>query len=306
MISLVVVALALTATPGDAAERLHRCIEKQDRACLATELKAFVKDSPPEYLSAAAEAYLMLGRNAEAAGAITAAVAKKPGDYDLLLQQGRTLQRAGDQVHAIEAFLHAAKAQQPPPAEVFYSLGLSFFLLHEYERAGKHFQHSVELDPKSDKSEFMLAVIDIMKENNEASARAHMLRALELQPENPHYLLHYGVLLAQMNDREKAMEVLEEAVRADGSNPLSHFNLGRVARQVNDLTKARTELEEAVRLRPELARAHYQLASVYRALGEKDKAAESMRQFQKYKDQDQDDEPVDGPPAYAFREPPAK
>lgn len=305
MMSLVVVALAMTAAPGDAAGRLRYCIEKQDRACLAAELKAFGKNSPPEYLSAAAEAYLLLGRNAEAAAAITVAVAKKPGDYDLLLQQGRTFQRGGDQVHAIESFLHAAKARRPS-AEVFYSLGLSFFLLHEYERARKHFQHSVELDPTSDKSEFMLAVIDIMKENNEASAKAHMWRALELQPENPHYLLHYGVLLAQMNEREQAVAVLEKAIRADASNPLAHFNLGRVARQMNDLAKARAELEEAVRLRPEMARAHYQLASVYRVLGEKEKAGEAMRQFQKYKEQDRDDEPVDGPPAYAFRDQPAK
>ena len=36
------------------------------------------------------------------------------------------------------------------------------------------------------------------------------------------------------------------------------------------------------------------------------KAAESVKLFQKYQEQDRDDEPVDGPPAYAFRDKPAQ
>ncbi|MEO8660812.1 MAG: tetratricopeptide repeat protein [Bryobacteraceae bacterium] len=286
-------------------DRIHECIEKQDRQCLARELRSFNKAGSAAYLSAAAEAFLLLGRNNEAVAAIAGAVAKKPNDYDLLLQQGRTCQRTGDQVKAIESFLLAAKLQ-PRAAEIFYNLGLSFFLLHEYERAGKHFKHTVQLDAASDKAEFMLGVIDIMQQGNEASAKAHLERALALQPANPHYLLHYGVLLAQLNERDEADVILEKAVKADPSNPLAHFNLGRLAKQRNDLAKARTELEAAVRLRPELARAHYQLATVYRALKEPAKAAESVKLFQKYQEQDRDDEPIDGPPAYAFRDKPVQ
>jgi len=220
----------------------------------------------------------LLGQNAAAITAIGSALEKKPGDYHLLLQQGRTQQRCGDQLQAIQSFLVAAKAK-PPSSEVFYNLGLSFFLLHEFERAGKHFRHAVELDGNNDKAEFMLAVIDIMQSSNEASAQAHLERALALAPENPHYLLHYGVLLAQRNDRERAAVVLEKAVKADPSNPLAHFNLGRLRRQMNDLATARVELEIALRLRPELARAHYQLASVYRALGETKKSEEALQKF---------------------------
>ena len=100
--------------------------------------------------------------------------------------------------------------------------------------------------------------------------------------------------------------MLEKAVKADPSNPLAHFNLGRLRRQMNDLATARVELEIALRLRPELARAHYQLASVYRALGETKKSEEALQKFAKFKEQDRDDEPVDGPPSYAFREAPVQ
>lgn len=287
-----------------AAQRLMECLENRDKACLTSELKSSPANASPEYLSAAAEAYLLLGRNPEAIAAIAAAVKNRPDDYNLLTQQGRTYQRCGDQLNAIQSFLLAAKVKQS--SEVFYGIGLSFFLLHEYERAGKHFAHAVQLDDKNHKAEFMLAVIDIVKDDNEAGAKTHLERALALEPKNPHYLLHYGIVLMEHNDREGAAAVLERAATADPANPLVHYNLGRLWRQMDKMAKARTELEAAVRLRPELARAYYQLAAVYRALGEDSKAKQATEQFLKFKDQDRDDDPVGSPPSYAFADRPAK
>jgi tetratricopeptide (TPR) repeat protein len=284
----------------DATRRLIDCIGKQDKPCLVSELKSSRGYASPEYLSAAAEAYLFLGENTDAIAAIGAAVKSKPGDYDLCMQQGRTYQRSGDQVHAIESFLVAAKSRQN--STVFYEIGLSFFLLHEYERAGKHFTHAVQLDDRNDRAEFMLAVIDIFKDSNEADAKMHLERALAIQPDNPHYLLHYGVLLTERNDRDAAAAVLQKAVKADPSNPLAHFNLGRLRRQMGDFPGARSELETAVRLRPEFARAYYQLASVYRALSESAKSKQAMQQYRKFKDLDRDEDPVGSPPSYAFRD----
>jgi tetratricopeptide (TPR) repeat protein len=288
----------------NAVQRLAHCLENRDKACLTKELSSPPADASPEYLSAAAEAYLLLGRNAEAITALETALKARPQDYDLLIQQGRTYRRCGEQVKAIQSFLLAAQVKQV--SDVFYDIGLSFFLLHEYERAGKHFTHATGLDGKNHKAEFMLAVIDIVKDDNEAGARIHLERALAIEPQNPHYLLHYGIVLMEQNDRQGAAVVLEKAESADPSNPLVHFNLGRLYRQMDDMPKARAELETAVRLRPELARAYYQLAAVYRALGETARAKQATEQFLKFKDQDRDDDPVGSPPSYAFRDRPAK
>lgn len=292
------------ANKADATQRLLHCIGNRDAACLKSELKSSPGNASPEYFSAAAEAYLLLGRNADAIAAIQAAVKSKPNDYDLVIQQGRTYQRCGDQINAIQSFLLAAKVKQS--SEVFYELGLSFFLLHEYARAGKHFTHAVQLDDKNHKAEFMLAVIDIFKDENEAGAKTHLERALAIEPDNPHYLLHYGVVLMEGNDRDGAAAVLEKAVKANPSNPLAHFNLGRLRRQMGDMRAAKTELEIAVRLRPELARAYYQLAAVYRALGETAKGKDATEQFLRFKDQDREDDPVGTPPSYAFRDHPVQ
>ena len=285
---------------ADATRRLIHCIGIRDKACLATALKSSSGHSSPEYLSAAAEAYLMLGRNAEAIGAIESAVKSKPGSYDLLLQRGRTYRSCGNQIEAIQSFLLAAQAK--PASEVFYDIGLSFFLAHEYERAGKHFVHAVQLDAKNDKAEFMLAAIDILKDNNEAGAKAHLERALAIEPENSHYLLHYGIVLMERNDHKGAAVALEKAAQADPANPLVHFNLGRHCRRVGETARARTELEAAVRLRPAMARAHSQLAAVYRELGEAAKAKQATQQFLKFKDRDRDDDPVGSPPSYLFKD----
>jgi tetratricopeptide (TPR) repeat protein len=296
---LLIVLLPVSGMANDT-RRLTRCIEERNRSCLTNELESFSGNVSPEYASAAAEAYLLLGRNTDAISAIAAAVRSKPGDYDLLLQQGRIFQRCGDQLNAIKSFLLAANIRQS--SDVFYWLGLSFFLLHEYVRGARHFAHAVQLDDKNHKAEFMLAVTDIFQNNNEAGAKAHLERALALEPGNPHYLLHYGVLLMERNDRKAAAPVLEKAARVDPANPLTHFNLGRLYRQVGDMAKAKTELETAVRMRPELARAYYQLASVYRALGESAKAQESTEKFLRFKERDRDDDPVGSPPSYAFRD----
>ncbi|MCC7156229.1 MAG: tetratricopeptide repeat protein [Bryobacterales bacterium] len=301
MTGLLFLLLLPASTEPDATKRLTQCIESRDKSCLTNALKSPPGHGSAEYLSAAADAYLMLGRNEDAMTAIGAALKTKPHDYDLLMQQGRTYQRCGEQVQAIQSFLLAAKAKQS--SDVFYGIGMSFFLLHEHERAGQHFAHAVQLDEKNHKAEFMLGVIDILKDNNEAGAKAHFERALAMDPGNPHYLLHYGILLMEHNDREGAAKMLEKAAKSDPANPLVHFNLGRLCRQMGDMPRARTELEAAVRLRPELARAHYQLAAVYRELGEPAKAKRATEQFLKFKDQDQDNDPIGNPASQVFKDP---
>jgi len=283
--------LALAATQSDTELHLAHCIETRDRPCLGKLLKEPVARRSPGYLALAAQGYALLGRQQEAVTAIENAVKQKPGDYDLLLEQAHIYQRSGHQVEAIQSFLEASRSGKSTP-EIVFQIGMSFFLLREYERAAKHFEQTIKLDEKNDKAEFMLGVIDVIKDNNEAGAKVHYERALALQPDNPHYLMHYGVLLVQLDELDQAAVNLERAGKLDPANPLTHFNLGRLYRQQGEFTKARWELEAAVRLRPEMARAYYQLATVYRQLGQPEKAQAAMKEFMKFKDQDTDDDPV--------------
>jgi tetratricopeptide (TPR) repeat protein len=269
---------------------LERCIQESDRACVSELLAQRPQEPTADYWAVAARGQLLLGKRQEAIAAINRAVEQRPGDFDLLMEQGWVYQKSGDQAAAIRSFVSAGWIQRTPA--VFYELGMSFFLLHEFDRAVTHFQRVLELDARQDKAVFMLGILDVLK-NDYSAAKGHFEGALALQPANPHYLLHYGVLLMQMNQPEDALASMRKAEQIDGSNPLTHFNLGRLYRQMGKLPDAERELRASVRDRPALARAYYQLATVYRLEGRSVEAAKALEQFSKYKDQDRDDDPID-------------
>jgi tetratricopeptide (TPR) repeat protein len=135
----------------------------------------------------------------------------------------------------------------------------------------------------------MLGILDIMT-NHEPDAPAHLERALQLQPKNAHYLLHYGVVLNQLGQTQKGMEFMLDAEKIDPSNPLTHYNLGRVYLEERKLVQARDELEASIRLRPGLTPAYYKLGTVYRDLGNPAKAREMMERFEKLQQQEKKEE----------------
>ncbi|MDQ2777486.1 MAG: tetratricopeptide repeat protein [Acidobacteriota bacterium] len=272
-------------------EALDRCVTRRDRACVSALLAQASDEKSPEYWAAAARAELLLGKRQDAVQAVNRALELKPGDFDLLMEQGWVYQKSGDQVSAIRSFLSASQIEPRTPA-VYYEIGMSFFLLHEFDRAIIHFKRVLELDPQHDRAEFMLGLVDVLR-NGDAEAQAHFQRAMALQPDNPHYLLHYGVLLVQLNETDKALKLMLKAEELDESNPLTHFNLGTLYRQIGKLPEAERELRTAVQLRPGLARAHYQLATVYRLEGKTREAASALQQFEKFKENDNNDDPID-------------
>lgn len=270
---------------------LAQCIEHQDRACVARRLSHAPVTGSPEFLSAAARGYVLLGDRPRAVQAIVAAVAQRPDDFELLMTQGWVYQRCGDQVSAIRSFLLASQRDKSAPA-VFYDLGMSFFLVHEFDRAATHFRHAIELHLGDGRADFMLGVLDVLKDLLPA-AKTHFERALELEPRNAHYLLHYGVVLMRLNENDAALERMLQAEQLDAANPLIRFNLGRLYREVGNLDDAQRELEEAVRLRPDFPSAHYALAGIYRRRGRRQDTAKELALYTKFKRQDDDGDPVD-------------
>ena len=270
---------------------LVQCVEHNDRACVARRLSRKPVSGSPEFLSAAARGYVLLGDRTHAVEAIVAAVAQRPDDFTLLMNQGWVYQRCGDQVSAIRSFLLASQQDKSAPA-VFYELGMSFFLVHEFDRAATHFRHAIELHSGDGRADFMLGVLDVLKDLL-PDAKKHFERALELEPRNAHYLLHYGVVLMRLNENDAALERMQQAEKLDSANPLIHFNLGRLYRAAGNLDDAQRELETAVRLRPEFSGAHYALAGIYRRRGRQPDSAKELALYTKFKRQDDDGDPVD-------------
>ena len=285
--------LLLLSWGPDTKDELSRCIERKDQKCVSVLLANRPESASPEYLAVAARGYMLLGKRQDAIDAISRAAEMRPGDYGYLMEQGWIYQRSGDQPSAIHAFLLAAKTKLDSP-DVFYELGMSFFFAQEYQRAARHFQRTLQLDPKHDRAEFMLGLIAIWSDQF-AQAELQFKKALELRPASSDYLLHYGVLLAKMDQDEKAMTEMLRAEQIDPANPLTHFNLGKLYRKQGKLAEAQRELEAAVKLRPGFSSALYQLASIYRQAGDQTKAQQVLQQFQKFsaQEKEQEEDPID-------------
>ena len=265
-------------------DRLDQCVRSADRECVRRELAKAQDpkhDGNPDYLDLKARALMLLHRKEEALKVIEHAIQADPKQYRYRITEGHIYQDFGDQVLAIRSFLLADRLQPRSP-ETFYSLGMSFFLLGEYEKSTKHFQQTLELDPNFDRAEFMLGINDMIHFRL-AAAKWELEKAIAMQPKNSFYHLYYGILLSRMADNPLALHELQTAKNLNPSYALTRFNLGRLLRDKGDYQAARTELEAAVRLRANFSPAYYQLGWVYRRLGMEAESPKAYEAFQKAK-----------------------
>ena len=84
------------------------------------------------------------------------------------MEAGRKAQKAGNQVEAVSDFLNAQRLEPASPDPI-YSLGMSFFLIgwdendsHYYDRAARHFESALALDPKYDRAAFMRGMMEVV------------------------------------------------------------------------------------------------------------------------------------------------
>jgi tetratricopeptide (TPR) repeat protein len=92
-----------------------------------------------------------------------------------------------------------------------------------------------------------VAALRLGKKNE---AEAAFKKALELEPENVFALNNYASLLAEAGKTNKAIEVLERAIKADASYADAHFNQAVMLEKKGDLAGALARYEEFLRLAP--------------------------------------------------------
>src|SRR5579875_2664965 len=296
--------LSMTRTPRHASyaspelQRLSECIERSDRQCAASTLAATHDKSlqnNSDYLDLKAQALNLLCKRTEALTAIERAIQLQPHRADYFITEGQIYQRMDRQIAAIKSFLRAEQLQPGLPAPI-YDLGMSFFLLGNdnndnqyYDRAARHFETALELDPKNDRARFMLGVVDVVEFRLD-QAKNEFEQALRMSPQNPYYHLHYGILLSRLGDRAGARREMQTAEKLAPSYARTYFNLGNLDAETGSYAEAREQLEAAVRLDPSLSSAYYSLGRVYHHLGLAAKSQEAFRKFQEMKSQERQEQ----------------
>ncbi len=269
-----------SSSSDEALKPLRDYLERPDVECATTALNQIsgpIKDSA-DYSDLKAQTLLLQHRKDDALAAIQKALQENPKEYRYLMTQGRIYQSFNDQEPAIRSFLLADQIQ-PRSADTFYFLGMSFFMMEEWDRAATHFQRALELDPNYHKAAFMMGVTD-MANMHMPEAKPFLEEALKQQPNNPFYHLQYGVLLSLLGDpRSGLQEILLAKDRIPSYAPM-HYHLGRLYNQTGDYEQARQELETAIRLEPDLTKAYYQLGAVYHHLGSEEKSRQAYQKFQ--------------------------
>ncbi|MGH9454979.1 MAG: tetratricopeptide repeat protein, partial [Terriglobia bacterium] len=285
-----------------AIQRLRRCVDQADAACAKAALaqvKTVRLEDSADDLNLEAAALNLLHQDKPALAAIQRAIQINGRQTSYLVTEGRIYQRIGNQVAAIKCFLDAEQMQRGAAAPLYY-LGMSFFMLgnynndnQDYNRAARHFQTALQLDPRYDRAEFMLGIVNAIEFRLD-DAKKELAKALQMNPGNAYYHLHYGMVLARLGDLAGGQREIELAEKLNPSYAPTHLHLGDLDAQMGNYPEAREQLESAIRLDPHLSSAYYTLGTVCHHLGLAAKSRDAFQKFQQMKSQqDQNSDPVE-------------
>jgi tetratricopeptide (TPR) repeat protein len=222
------------------------------------------------------------GRASSPTGASTAKTAQQ------WMAEGIQAQKAGNQVEAVGDFLNAQRLEPNSP-DPLYSLGMSFFLIgwdendsYYYDRAARHFDSALALDPQYHRAAFMRGMMEVVHFRLK-EAQPYLQKAIDLNPHNPYYHLHYGILLGRMGQYDDAVKEMLQAEKLSPTYTQSYLSLGQLYSQLRKYPEARPQLERAVHLDPKLAAGYYTLGGVYRHLGMASESKSAYETFQRLK-----------------------
>lgn len=91
-------------------------------------------------------------------------------------------------------------------------------------------------------------------------------KALELDSNNPHLYIIFGIHLAKLGKNEEAAIAVNRAINLDPANPLAHYNLGNILEKSGKYDEAEQSYKNSIELNPYYAPPHYGLGSLYMKL----------------------------------------
>ena len=279
-------ALRLQPSSAEARQLLAAArIQLQDPAG-ALALLATAPAAEDHYLRASA--LYLERRYGEADQECRQALQAEPDEPKYLLLEARIAQHAGEHQEALN-LLSQALAAAPEWSELYYSQGVSYYLLRRYEDARRSLARAIELDPRASRALFVYAAT-LVNQGKNREGEEYLHRALALEPSNARFYYHLGALLLRDNRPAEAQKAFEEAVRLKQDYAPPHYQLGKLLVRSNRPGPAAQELETAVHLQPDLAQAYYQLSRAYTLLKDNDKASRALAIFNQLKRRQTDED----------------
>ncbi len=163
-----------------------------------------------------------------------------------------------------------------------YWLGRLDYDGHEYNKAIRHFQHAIELDPGMARAYDNLGLCYYYQNENELAVENYR-KAIELQKASAHPsawpYLNLAITEQFLNQLAESEANLREAIRLDPKLAQAHFQLGTVLEELEQPQEAITEMREAARLNPLYAEPHMAMARIYHKLGQEPAARDEVQTY---------------------------
>jgi len=158
-------------------------------------------------------------------------------------------------------------------AEQYYSDGMTYYWLDDYESAIPFFQSAVISNPFFSKAYFCLGYCN-SKIGKYADAIEYYKSAiyLEYEPDISYY--NMGIAYGELGEYEKAIESYKEAIRLNPNDASAYNNMGIAYDDLGEYEKAIESYKEAIRLNPNDASAYYNMGNSFVNLGQYEKAIE--------------------------------
>jgi len=162
-------------------------------------------------------------------------------------------------------------------AEQYYSDGMTYYWLDDYESAIPFFQSAVISNPFFSKAYFCLGYCN-SKIGKYADAIEYYKSAiyLEYEPDISYY--NMGIAYGELGEYEKAIESYNEALRINPEDAEAYNNMGIAYDDLGEYEKAIESYKEAIRINPEYAKAYNNMGVAYGKFGKYFKAIESYKE----------------------------
>ncbi|MCU1296495.1 MAG: hypothetical protein JWO91_773 [Acidobacteriaceae bacterium] len=222
-------------------------------------------------------AEIQTGNLKEAVENLQIALAKQPGDPDLLYYLGRASGLLSKQ--SVDTLL----AAYPDSARAHQAMGENYFVLRQMPQAEKEFRAALQLRP--DSPEVHLELGEVYAGSSQWDKAVEEYRAqTKLQPGNAEAFYRLGDSLLQQGKVHDARTVLQHSDHLQTDMPETLYALGKASALDGDPAAAEKSWKKLLAIEKDTTlagQAHFALAGLYRKQGKTGDAAKEMQEFQK-------------------------
>jgi len=222
-------------------------------------------------------AQLQAGKLPEAITNLQTALARQPGNPDLLYY----LSRASGLLS--KELVDTLMAQDPDSPRAHQAMAENYYVLRQMPQAEKDYREALKL--RSDLPEVHLELGEVYASSGQwDKAEAEFRIQAKMQPGNPEVAYRLGNALLQQGKAKEARAELQRADRLLPGMPETLYALGKAAALEGDAVSAEKSWKSLLEIEkgtPLAAQAHFALAGIYRKQGKTAEAASEMKEFEK-------------------------